>query len=171
MKKKIIILISIVLIILVIIGAIFVINNMIIGNIDEETFEKLKAYEIDNDEKVQIIYYPASVDVSTDYWYNFDFNKKNVISLSRTVSHQISSPTRYKKYKYKLTDEDIITIKEKIEKTKKIITDEEQNQSEGISFPTFYSEYYIKTKGGEEKFYGNEEAEKIIEDIIEIIEK
>ena len=180
MKKK----ISIVLIILAIVGVILVIKNMIIGDIGKKTFEKLIAYEIDNDEKMQIICYSGDMDVTTDYWYNFDFNKKNVVSCSRTVSHQISSPTRYKKYKYKLTNEDIITIKEKLKelnkleeinaKIKETAKEEKIEELKGIYIladkyiPS--GEYNIITNDGQKVFKRYSEVEELIDDIFKIIQ-
>ena len=118
MKKKIIILISIVLIILTIITVIYVIKNKgnhtikTTGNIDEKTFHKLRDFEIVDEETMQIIEYgdPGMVDASYITYYNFEFDKKIVVSLSNWTYYMPGSQGEsFNKYEYQLTDGNTIS--------------------------------------------------------------
>ena len=167
MKKKVITLISIVLIILTIIAVIFVIKNKgnntikITGNIDPETFYALTKFEIDNEEKVQIVDVSHMDDASSVTYYNFDFNKKSVIYLHRSTGYGPGNEGEYyDKREYQLTEEDFVYVKEKLEELNEIGTTE-------IPF-MLGTTYDIETKDGRKTFLSNSEAGKIIKDIIKV---
>ena len=170
MKKKIIVLISAILIALVVIATLIVIKNNRnnvendSGNvINEKPFEKLINFEIDNEEKVQIIYRHPVADASiTEYW-NFEFDKKTVTTLYKNVAYGIipdAGKTSYSKNEYNLSDEEIIYIKNKIEEIESFY-----NEEENIGF----SMYILKTVNGERVIDGGEEK-SIIFDVREIID-
>ena len=175
MKKKIIILISVVLIILTIIAVIFVIKNnrsnnlKPTGNIDPETFYALTKFEIDDEEKVQIVHVHNPTDASFVYWYNFDFNKKSVIELYRSTNH-LDTKDHYEKREYQLTDKNIEDIKEKLEKLKSFSNDELDFSLELKDRMIMkQTEYRIITKEGNKTFYDNYEAIGVIHAIITIM--
>ena len=157
MKKRII---FILLILIVLIISTIILLKKYPNEISEKEFYKLIKFEVDDEEKIKIIDNPMTMDTTTVTWYNIDFNKKEVISLSRTTRHMPGETGEsFSKYEYQLTNKQISSIKDKIEQIKKLDIEEETKNS------LLNGEYTLITKDGQKRIPNNHEAAKLIKDI------
>ena len=122
-------------------------------------------FEIDDEEKVQIVYIHSPADAHGITCYNIDLNKKSVIYSYRSISYGPGNGGKhYSKHKYKLTDKDVVAIKEKLEKLKDL---SDENKLNGLI--NGGQHYEVITMEGAKEFSYNEEALTLIKDIIDII--